>query len=427
MRRFVLPAGASADTIPGRYIVVLKDSVGDPAAVATEHGRKYGVERSFTYGNAIKGYAAAMSEGAANQLRADPHVLSVSPDEEIHPAASPPACTDLTICQRLSTGVDRIDGDLSSTRSGDGSGSVPINVAVVDTGIQTDHPDLNVIGGTDCAKGDGFDDPEGHGTGVAGLIGARDNSIGRVGVAPGARLWAIRVFDPKGQTTHDSNLICGLDAVAASSTDQDPTNDIAVANISIGGPTNDKAGCQTTTDALHLATCRTSAAGVVVVVSAGNEKRDLARSAPATFDEVLTATAMDDVDGQPGGLGGTDCLKTETDDTPATFSDFATQAQDQAHTVAAPGVCLGSTFIGSAYAGGSGTSFSAPIVSGTVALCIYSGPCKGLAPAQVIDKIVGDARVYSESRKGSGFGFQGDPLRPIPGKYYGYLIRAGGY
>jgi subtilisin family serine protease len=76
---------------------------------------------------------------------------------------------------------------------------------------------------------------------------------------------------------------------------------------------------------------------------------------------------------------------------------------------------------------GSGTSFASPLVAGTAALCIYSGPCAGLSPAQIVRKMVADASAYNTDNKNSGYGFQGDPLRPISGKYYGYLIRAGQY
>jgi subtilisin len=121
------------------------------------------------------------------------------------------------------------------------------------------------------------------------------------------------------------------------------------------------------------------------------------------------------------------CLPSEVDDTSATFSNWAVTSEDMGHTIAAPAACIASTDINSGYAVWSGTSFATPLVSGTVALCIYSGACAGMTPAQVISKIVTDARVYNEGRKGSGYGFQGDPLRPISGKYYGYLIRAALY
>jgi subtilisin len=97
---------------------------------------------------------------------------------------------------------------------------------------------------------------------------------------------------------------------------------------------------------------------------------------------------------------------------------------DQVHTVAAPGVCTGTTYPGDLYAVGVGTSFSAPLVSGVVALCIATGRCAGLTPQQIVAKIVADAAAYNSMRKNSGYGFEGDPLRPITGKYYGYLISA---
>jgi subtilisin len=66
---------------------------------------------------------------------------------------------------------------------------------------------------------------------------------------------------------------------------------------------------------------------------------------------------------------------------------------------------------------------ASPHVAGTVALCVWAGGCAGLTPAQINAKIVGDAAAYNQANP--GYGFQGDPLRPIAGKYYGYLIRAG--
>ena len=115
------------------------------------------------------------------------------------------------------------------------------------------------------------------------------------------------------------------------------------------------------------------------------------------------------------------------DDSAAFFSNFATLAEDQAHTIAAPGVCIASTYPGGLYAVHTGTSFASPLVAGTVALCIASGPCAGLTPRQIIQKIVSDAAAYNNSKKNIGYGFEGDPLRPISGKYFGYLVRAGLY
>jgi len=365
----------------------------------------------------------------------------VSVDAEIRVPTPPFPGEDIPI-QRVSNGVNRIDGELSSTRSGDGRGAVNINVGVIDDGpIDADHPDLNVVASTSCIdKSDPSNPneeiPGSHSTMVAGFIGALDNAFGRVGVAPGARIWAVEVFDNQGIGT-SSRMICGLDWVTSTRKDADPSNDIAVANLSGSGKlpgSASRGGCTGAQDAMLLAVCGLVNAGVVLVAAAGNESTDLKDSWPATYDDVLAVTAIADFDGRPGGLSSSagSCVPPafqhlEVDDAAASFSNFATVSEDRVHTIAAPGVCIGSTYPNGLYATSSGTSFATPLVAGTVALCIASGPCAGLTPRQIIQKIVSDSAVYNNARKNFGYGFRGDPLRPISEKYYGYLIRAGLY
>jgi subtilisin family serine protease len=136
---------------------------------------------------------------------------------------------------------------------------------------------------------------------------------------------------------------------------------------------------------------------------------------------------MTDTDGIPGGTGPAPCIKKQTDDTYATYSNFAVSAAEQAHTLAAPGTCVVSDAIG----GGSdtyyGTSQAAPHVAGTVALCLndggIAGPCAGLTPAGVIARLRSDAQANATRLNG----FLGDPLHAISGEYFGYLVSASKY
>jgi subtilisin len=374
------------------------------------------------YGHALNGYAARLPEMAVRQIERNPHVAFVTPDGE----ASAAAICNPAAAQCLPAGIDRVDADRSSTRSGDGRGSVSVNVAVLDTGIDVGNPDLNVVGGKNCTAGQGLEDPDGHGTHVAGTIAALDNGIGVVGVAPGARLWSVRVLNQNGFGAF-SRIICGIDFVTSTRTNADPSDDIVVANMSLKGGGFDDGNCgNTKKDAVHVAICASVAAGVTYVAAAGNGGVDFQDGIPAAYDEVLTVTAMTDFDGRPGALSSTNCLPDFDfrDDTIAFFSDYATLSADQAHTIAAPGLCVLSTVPGG-YDLISGTSQAAPHVAGTVAVCIASGSCAGLGPPQIIRKIIGDAATYNTAHP--DYGFAGDPLRPINGKYYGYLIRAGLY
>lgn len=360
----VAPTGAqavntSAETgvIPGSYIVVLADSA-SPRAVASEHARNQGASVEHVYQYSIKGYAARMSSTAAARIAKDSRVVSVVADHEVSIAA-----------QTVPTGIDRIDGELSSTVAGNGSGSVDVDVAVIDTGVDIDHPDLNVVGGTNCSTGRSYDDGNGHGTHVAGTIGAKDDANGVVGVAPGARIWAVRVLNKQGSGSW-SSIICGVDWVTARA------STIEVANMSLGGSGSEPAGSGCSTgDALHDAICRSVSAGVTYAVAAGNSAVDAKGAVPAAYDEVITVSALADFDGKPGGLGAATC-RSDVDDTFADFSNYGADVD-----LIAPGVCINSTWKGGGFNTISGTSMASPHVAGAAAL--YKSTHPKATPADV--------------------------------------------
>jgi subtilisin family serine protease len=407
-----LPGPAASGPAASPYIVVVADGASSQS-VAREHARTADADVSHIYAHALRGYAARLTPAGLAAVRSDARVRYVTPDREVRLSA-----------QVLPTGVDRIDADVSSTLAGDGSGSVNVNVAVLDTGVDADHPDLNVAGGVSCTAGAGeFEDGNGHGTHVAGTIAAKDDAVGVVGVAPGARIWAARVLNAGGFGSFAS-VICGVDWATGTRLDADPSNDIAVANMSLSGGGADDGDCGASNgDALHAAICNSVDAGVTYAVAAGNAARDFRTSVPAAYDEVLTVTAVSDFDGRPGALGSPTC-RSDEDDTFANFSNFATVRDDQAHTIAGPGVCILSTWKNAGYNTISGTSMATPHVAGTAALCIAAG-C-GTNPEGVMRKLLRDAEAYN-TRTDTGYGFAGDPLRPVSGKYFGFLLRAGLY
>lgn len=341
-------AQAPGDPVPGRYIVVLQAGA-NPIGVANRHG----VAAEHVYSAALNGFAGAVPAGRLRALLRDPQVAWVEQDQVVtafgKPVPPPPPPQPFQI---VPTGVLRANADLNLTAKIDGIDErVDVDIAIIDTGIQLNHPDLNVVNNISFVRGvkTGKDD-NGHGTHVAGTAAALDNDIGVVGVAPGARLWAVKVLNSNGSGTI-SAVIAGVDYVTANA------SSIEVANMSLGGGNS---------AALNAAIANSAAAGVVYAVAAGNGNVDAAGTSPANSPDVLCVSAIVDTDGQCGGLGGS------TDDTRASFSNFGSVVD-----IAAPGVNILSTYIGSTYAGGwSGTSMASPHVAGAVALYLATNNLK---------------------------------------------------
>jgi subtilisin len=354
-----MPGAAAASGSTGSYIVVLKGAA-SPSATARAHASRYGARVGHVYRHALKGYSATLSPDRVAALKADPSVAAVAPDLPVHAFA-----------QTMPTGIDRIDGELSSTRSGDGSGAVDVDIAIIDTGIQLNHPDLNAQHGTNCVTpGAQAQDDHGHGTHVAGTAAAKDNADGVVGVAPGARVWAVKVLNAAGSGSI-SQIICGIDWVTANA------GTIEVANMSLGGASFFGAfsGCSSSFDPMHPAICRSVQAGVTYAVAAGNSAADANTFVPATYSQVITVSALADFNGQPNGGAPATC-RADEDDTFANFSNFGADVD-----IIAPGVCILSTYLGGSYTTFSGTSMASPHVAGAAALYKANNP--GATPAQV--------------------------------------------
>jgi subtilisin len=410
----------AGDEIPDRYVVVFNDDVSRPGRVASELSQELGFEVTHVYQNALKGFAAkAPSElDLPSALETDPRVEFVAQDRAVKASA-----------QTLPTGIDRVDADTSSTEAGNGSESVDEDIAILDTGIAK-HPDLNIAGGRNCVgrNNAGYSDGNGHGTHVAGTAAEEDNDRGVVGVAPGARLWAVKVLNDNGSGSFGS-IICGIDWVTGKA------DTIEVANMSLGAtvPGTDNGACgwigDNTSAAMHRAICNSVDAGVFYAVAAGNDSKDFVTDVPAAFDQVLTVTAMSDSDGEPRANGGVpDCRSDNADDTSATFSNFTnTAGSDDEHTIAAPGVCIRSTWKKGRYKTISGTSLASPHVAGTAALCIASGACTANNPTGTMTKLRSDAQQQSDPTATPYYGFVGDPNTTATTVYYGYLEYAGGY
>ena len=329
------------------YIIVFKSGF-DVRANVPDVARAYGLQPGFTYQHALKGMSALVPPGRLEALQHDPRVAYVVEDmvRSINAQSMPTGIQRIFANTNLQIGINGVDDD-----------RVDVDVAVIDTGVDLQHPDLNVVGGVNCYSWwpfsatcvSGGDDDHYHGTHVAGTIGALDNGIGVVGVAPGARIWAVKVLSSSG-SGYSSQIIAGIDWVTAHA------STIEVANMSLGG-----AGfSQAEYDAIQAAVN----AGVAFAVAAGNDDDDARNYSPGGFDNVLSVSALADFNGTPGGGAASTC-RADVDDTLADFSNWGPEVD-----VAAPGVCILSTYPieQGTYGTISGTSMASPHAAGALAL-----------------------------------------------------------
>jgi subtilisin family serine protease len=341
----------------------------------------------FTQGTNTLSSAESQEVQEAVQLaRANPNVAAVVQDRVVTIDA-----------QILPTGENRKDADWSPRpgRSGDGIDNVNVDIAIIDTGVQRTHPDLNVFrcvayGYANCEDGNG------HGTHVAGTAAARDNNVGVVGAAPGARIWAVKVLSDAGSGSF-SDILAGINYVYANRAQ------IETVNLSLGCHGTAATPCTfaPAENALRLL----ANSGVTVVISGGNNAGNALYNTPAraglNFPGVITVSAIGDSDGRCGGYGP--ATSRGPDDTYADFSAFNVD-------IAAPGVDILSTYKGSTYVKMSGTSMASPDVAGAAAY--YKSLFPTMTPAQIEQAL----KTAGTKRPASGNG-----LLPCDGHGRGYV------
>lgn len=333
----ILPVGVPT------HIIVLKSGVSVDSVVNVMASAN-SLQVSNVYRYALNGFAASIPPARLEALRRDPRVAYIEPNQ-VWTIQAQTIPTGITRSYAASNPLIKIDGV---------DNRVNVDVAVIDTGISS-HPDLNVFRTVNCVSAipfiascsSGGTDGNGHGTHVAGTIAALDNGVGVVGIAPGARLWAVRVLNNQG-SGYTNQIIAGIDYVTANAAS------IEVANMSLG--------CECTSAAQASAISRSIAAGVVYVVAAGNSDKNASTFAPANHPDVITVSALADFNGLLGGGAASTC-RVDQDDTLADFSNWGSLVE-----IAAPGTCIYSTWLNGGYNTISGTSMASPHVAGAAAI-----------------------------------------------------------
>jgi aqualysin 1 len=298
---------------------------------ATGFAKGLGLAPSFTYRTALNGFAAYIPAARLEMLRNDPSVASIEQDGVVTIDA-----------QTIPYGIANVAATTNSTLAGNGSGTVSgATVFIIDTGIAT-HADLNIVGHVNYAGGQNTD-CHGHGTHVAGTVGAKDDANYVVGVAPGIAVFGVKVLNCQGSGTN-SGVIAGMDYVAASTVAN------KVANMSLGGGFS---------QAVNDAAANMVNNNVAVAVAAGNDGADASTKSPASEPSVLTVAAHD------------------VNNVNASWSNFGSLID-----LSAPGVSILSTSKSGGTTTMSGTSMASPHVAGALGLYRSNNPSASATTAQ---------------------------------------------
>jgi len=405
------PAAVAQDAGGEQVIVIFRDDV--DAARRERVLRQAGAVPTRHFAHARASAARLVTPGARQALERHPDVVRVIPDRAIEKHAKPTGGSTTTGAQVVPAGVQRIGaapGSLPLTGAG-------VGVAVVDTGLDFSHRDLQPLGGVCFTAFTSCQDDEGHGTHVGGIIAARDNAVDVVGVAPDALLYAVKVLDRKGRGT-DSTLMAGLDWIVDQTLQGALTPPVRVVNMSLGRPgtLDDNPALRALVQALYNL-------GITVVVSAGNDPdREVAQQVPATYPEVLAVASTTALDGSNAcrfvsGFVAMDTASWFTTDgrfDPTTGIGVTASAPGEdreniTRSCALTSVGILSTRLGGGTTRMAGTSMAAPHVAGVAALLVEQDATVG--PEGVRSKIrTGAARhdVAPLDSPASAYSFDGE-------------------
>ena len=333
--------GKGQSLIPGAYIITYNASNNRIAFRSEDYDqrsrtvldyttklvKKFGVTPdriTQTYNTALQGFAANLTDKEVAALKADPRIASVEPDAQIKLDYEIVPSSNANVRDYIPYGIERVGRANGSGRT----------AWVLDTGVDLDHPDLNVnrsLSRSFISGAANGDDDNGHGTHCAGTIAAVSNNFGVIGVAYNATVVGIKVFNSAGGGS-TSITIRGIDYVTSRARSGD------VANMSFGFPPN---------TALDNAVRRLADRGVLVAVAAGNSRRNVNTTSPGrlNYRNVVSVSAMD------------------SRDRFASFSNYGSGVD-----YCAPGVDVWSTWPGGQYNRISGTSMAAPHVAGLMLL-----------------------------------------------------------
>ncbi len=310
----------------GRKIIIWQTGLNEAAKdeLLAKHGGIKLKNLSLVNGSAVwlpnKTSEKALGGGAG--------VLRVEDDILVFTLGKPSSSATTQPTQTLPWGINRIDAELVWPS---GNNADPVRVAIVDTGISATHPDLaaNIKGGYNAINTTkSWNDDNGHGSHVAGIVAALNNSIGVIGAGPAVDLLAVKVLSRSG-SGFTSDVIEGIQWAM--------NNNAQVINLSLGSSSGSQA--------MHDAIIAAYNAGVVIVAAAGNS--GAAVGFPAAYPETIAVSA------------------TDSNNLLASFSSRGPEID-----LAAPGVSILSTYKGTGYATLSGTSMAAPHVTGAVALVL---------------------------------------------------------